>query len=377
MSKKLICMSSAFGYGPVSKLLAVAAVLKPLDYQLVFAGRGPALELASHFPFNEFILWEDENGSHALEKELHSADGIVNVMDARVEALIHPLPIPHFYIDSLFWMWSRLHPRAAQADIYFIQNFPGVYAKVKEWQGLIRNPQIVGPIIDLSGLVRGEPEQLQGLIINFGGLESRSVKDGGEYLYASLLTGLMLPFLEELPLENVIFTGNKRVMALLAQQFSSASGRIQFTHFSHQEFIARLNNAQLLLSSPGLTTTYEAFWLNVPVRFLPPQNYSQTLMLDQYRTDSLVDRSLHWKDVYPEYQIRPGMEVSEAMQSIHSTMDTFSGDLAAQEKARRILGRMIHEPVKPVQCLGQKEFARKMGMPSPEVIAHSITSYLK
>jgi len=370
-------VASSFGYGPVSKLLAVARALGGLGYELSFIGRGPALELASHFPFARVYPWEETNALYEIEKECLNADGVVNVMEPRLEALLHKLPVPHFYIDSLFWMWSRLNPWLAEADIYFIQNFPGVTEKVKEWRVMMRNPQLVGPVVDIPALWQEKSEYSREMLINFGGLESGAANAEDGYIYAGAITRLMLPLLTDLTFESVLFTGNKGVMAFLAQQFSNAGKHIKFIHCSPGEFIARLRKAKLLLSSPGLTTTYEAFLLDIPVRFLPPQNYSQTLMLDHYRQNGLVDVSLHWKDLYPQYQINTGLEVSEAIRAIRSTLNVFLSDRAAQEKAGHILRQIIHEPVKSAQRLRQKEFIREMGRPSPEFIASSIASYLR
>lgn len=56
----------------------------------------------------------------------------------------------------------------------------------------------------------------------------------------------------------------------------------------------------MVLTTPGLTTTYEALVYNIPIRFLPPQNYSQALMLKHYRNTGFADISFDWTDVYNE-----------------------------------------------------------------------------
>jgi hypothetical protein len=377
MTKKLVCIASSFGYGPVSKLLAIAKALQALDYMLIFVGRGVALELATYFPFTKVIPWEESGNSEYIKQELLGADGIVNVLEPHFEVLARQVPIPHFYVDSLFWMWNRLNAWTAQADIYFIQNFPGVKNRVDEWKAMIRNPQIVGPIVDLLDSRLVQPDGIMELLVNFGGFESRSVQDGGEYVYAHVLTRLLLPLLYEARFENILFTGNRDIMIFLNQKFPESARHVQFVHCSHDDFIARLKNAKLLLSSPGLTSTYEAFLLNIPVRFLPPQNYSQSLMLDHYRENGLVDFSLHWEDLYSQYQLGTSLEVSEAIRCIRSTLNIFSGDLVAQEKASQILRRIIDAPISPAHCFRQGEFAKDMGTPSPVFIASSIANYLR
>ncbi len=376
MAKRLVCVASAFGYGPVSTLLAVAKPLKRLGYELVFVGRGLAQEFAAHFPFDRVLTWKDASDQDQIEQELLRANGIVNVSEPRLELVVRQIPIPHFYIDILFWMWSRLNPWTARADIYFIQNFSGVKDKLSEWRANMRNPQIVGPIVDLPESRPSRGQEGSRLIINFGGLESSSLKEGQEFIYAHTLTRLLLPLLDRSRFESILFTGNVSGMANLERQFPEKAGRIQFAHLSHETFVAQLGSAELLLSSPGLTATYEAFLLNAPVRFLPPQNYSQTLMLDYYGQSGLSDYALHWKDLYPGYQIGYGEEVSAALRTIQSTLNTFTSDLEAQQKASQILTKIITEPFSPMQRQRQAKFARVMGQVSPSVIAHSIDAYL-
>jgi hypothetical protein len=377
MAKRLVCVASGYGYGPVSKLLAVAKRLKALGYALCFVGRGPAWELARHFPFDEMLVWEETGDHGSIEQELGLSNGIVNVMEPKFGVLAQRTPLPHFYIDSLFWMWSRLHTWTAKADIYFVQNFPGVQAKMNQWRANIRNPQLVGPIVDVPDDWQGQDKSAT-LVVSFGGLESGSLKADQELVYPHILTSLLLPILNEADFryESIVFTGNEGVMSYLDRQFYTRPDRVQFAHLSHHSFVSLLRSARCILSSPGLTTAYEAFLLRIPVRFLPPQNYSQTLMLDHYIKTGLSDLTLHWRDLYPEYNVDHGLEVSAAVRTISSTINGFAKDLEAQERATEILRRVINEPLAPTHCLRQAAFAKLMGPPSPAIIAGSIDTYL-
>ena len=174
-------MASSFGYGPVSKLLAVAKGLKALSYGLCFVGEGPALELANRFPFDKVYAGDETRHQRGIARELDRSDGIVNVMHPRFEQLARGTSLPHFYIDSLFWMWSRLNPWTAQADIYFIQNFPGVESNVDRWQADMRNPQIVGPIVDISHHLPAGRSETSKLVINYGGMASRRAAEAEDF----------------------------------------------------------------------------------------------------------------------------------------------------------------------------------------------------
>ena len=197
-------------------------------------------------------------------------------------------------------------------------------------------------------------------------------------VYPHTLVSLLLPILDvaDCPYERIVFTGNHKAIGHLNRRFPERPSKVHFVHLPHESFVSLVRSSRHVLTSPGLTTTYEAFLLNVPVRFLPPQNYSQTLMLDYYRQAGLSDVSLHWRDLYPAYDVGHGLEVSTAVRTILSTVNTFAQDPQAQDRATHILRRVMNEPVNPTLCLRQAKFARSMGRPAPEIIARRIDDYL-
>jgi hypothetical protein len=69
--------------------------------------------------------------------------------------------------------------------------------------------------------------------------------------------------------------------------------------FSHDEFLFYLSKSSTLLTIPGLTSAFEAFYLVIPTLFLPPLNYSQFLNLRTFRFLKLSHIGSHWDDYFP------------------------------------------------------------------------------
>lgn len=378
MKKHLICVAAAFGYGPVSKLLTITKYLQILDYELTFIGYGTALELAKSWDFNniyEYNIHEAQSDNEISEK-ISNSDGVINVLEPSFGSIAQKVTTMHFYIDSLFWMWGQLDPRVTLSECYFIQNFPGVNKKITDWSDKIQNPVLVNPIVDIK--YRTSSKCKKKLIINYGGLESQLITVERGLIYPFIITKLLLPVFESIKLnyEEIIFTGNQKVMAYFEHRYSHKFPYIKFLHLEHDKFLETLSIAKLLVTSPGLTTTYEAFHLKVPVRFLPPQNYSQTLMLDFYRKTNLSDISFHWKDIYPDYKVDFNMEESFAINQILSIIEHFDKDFEAQKNASKILRAVITAPLESRLQFNQFKFATSMGIPAPIKIAKEIDKIL-
>jgi len=365
----------------VGKLLAVAKELLALEYQLTFVGTGTALELAKHFPFTQIVECDvgDPVVLAGIRDIVRSGLGVVNVLEPVLGGFLQEEGRTHFYLDSLFWMWPEPDARVTDSSIYFIQRFPGVEQNLTRWSGHLKNPMVVGPIVD-SAVIDwvGRPStRSDRLVVNYAGLESALVGVDRGLVYPYVLTAILMPIIRtQRAFSEVVFTGNQRVMQHLGAQFAGDAPRTRFLHLSHDRFIDLLASSKCLLTSPGLTATYEAFLLGTPVRFLPPQNYSQTLMLDYYRREKLVDLSLHWRDLYEDYGVGTDRQEVEAVKEVLDTVGRFLLDQIAQRRAADVLTRMIASPLPKDLEYKQLQFARSMGPPAARLVAETIQGYV-
>ena len=129
------------------------------------------------------------------------------------------------------------------------------------------------------------------------------------------------------------------VMEYLDQRYGN--DRLSFRHLSHSAFLSLLNKIALLVTSPGLTATYEAFVYGVPIRFLPAQNHSQALMQRKYIKNGFADIPMAWSCFYPQCVITDDMPQELGVKMVMDAIETFSRDSEAQEKADDILTEML------------------------------------
>ncbi|MGI2729925.1 UDP binding domain-containing protein [Bacillus cytotoxicus] len=165
-----------------------------------------------------------------------------------------------------------------------MQNYFDIDQKVNVLKKDINNLIVCDPITSL--LTKDINTELNQIIFNFSGLETPFMKNMDDLLlYPKTIFENAYEALNESKFDRIIVTGNDKVMTYLKKEYGNKF-RGEFKHLSHEEFLIELQNSKMLVSSPGLTATYEAMAYNVPVRFLPPQNYSQALMKSRKYFDS-------------------------------------------------------------------------------------------
>lgn len=336
--KKIICTATSFGYGPVSKLLTICKHLS--NYDLIFVGSGVALELAKHENCFKNIKEIDiltEHGKELFKKEILKADLVLNVLEPESILLAKEGNIPVVYVDSLFWMWDKLPNECIEVDRYIAQSFPGVREKLKNIGAEIKNFDIVGPIIDREYISNEQKEDF--IIVNLSGMESPFVKAGKNLIYPKPIIKLIVTALQNTRSENVIFTGNDKVMKEMTEKYSTTP--FKFKHVSHEEFLKLLSKAKMIITSPGLTTTYEALVYNTPIRFLPPQNYSMALMLELYKEIGFADISISWNDLYENDKTKKDMPEEEGVKRVAKLIEDFSKDIKAQKKVGEVFEKML------------------------------------
>lgn len=345
--KRLVCTATAFGYGPVSKLLTVCKLLA--QHRLEFVGTGVALELARHAQCFSGIYEADpasREGQAVLRDLLAGADLLVNVLEPTALDAAWECRIPCCYIDSLFWMWAGLPSECNDVACYVVQRFPGVSEKQKHFGHQVANLRPVGPIVDRAYLGKESREDL--LLINLSGLESPFARVSDGLLYPEPVVAALVEALRGTPWSNVVVAGNRAVMAQLEQRYGRPG--LAFRHLSHEDFLRLLARSRMLLSSPGLTATYEALVYRTPIRFLPPQNYSQALMLGLHRQSGLADLSLGWNDLYADAAIPPDLPEDEGVRRVLRSIQRFGEDADGQRTAQAIFRNMLSFSLPDSDC---------------------------
>lgn len=331
--KLIVCVACAFGYGPVAKLISICRGL--VGYRLIYVGNGVSLELASHEDiFSELIDIDvytpegEKEFANLLERDIAL---LLTVLEPNVVGTAKVRGIPVCYIDSLFWMWDRFEVKCRGVDAYIAQNYFGVDEKYQKFKKDIKSFYRVGPIIDKSYI---GIQKKNHLMINFSGMDSIMTQKSNKYLYCEPMVEILLDILKKSEWSKVLFTGNREVMDNFRERYKDIP--YEFKHLSHSEFLKNLSEARMILTTPGLTTTYEALIYKTPIRFLPPINYSMLLMLSQYKRKEFSD-DFNWDNIFSDVQIEENLPERLGVELVAKIVRRFNADKNAQKKLTSFL----------------------------------------
>lgn len=286
--KKIVFTAQAFGFGPVSKMLAVAENVR--DVRKIFFGSGVALDLAKLHHFDEIYELTYSDSSKILGL-LNEARLFINLMNFPLSHLAKLARCPYFLIDSLLWFWPRLPEGVREADVYFAQNFfKSVENKINEYG--LTNARLIGPIISESFCRK---EKVAQAVINFGGIENPHVEIGKNSNYPFIMLDVLLPLLKE-NFSQILVTGRKRIMELCREKYGQ-NGNIRFEMLGQKAMVEELYRSEALFTAPGIQTFYDAAD-KLPIFCLLPQNNSNVRNLDALVEAKAIQHCLKWHELY-------------------------------------------------------------------------------
>jgi nucleoside 2-deoxyribosyltransferase len=316
---------TSFGFGPVSKAVAVAEALRLLrpGYRLVFIGSDLAEDYARSCALFDEIIHADVDAEPARAVDyIRGSDALINALN--FDVLLNwsrELP-PHFFLDSLAWMWPSIPDAVTRAQTYFVQDY--LLGANTSGSVLPKNAALVPPIISPAiRAPRAKWESQTGyVLVNFAGCRNPIFppwyyKNYVKQMLAALVDALRVLDQRRLrPINRVVVCGNRELLAATESvDWTGLSFPVERGFFPPREFLLELRRCELLLTSPGLTATLEAIALNVPVRFLLPQNYSQFRIMNYYR--SLGLDNILWKDGFGSERLRdPSIPEEEGVREV-------------------------------------------------------------
>jgi len=308
---------------------------------------------------------EDVKDLKKVEPLFKKADVFVTVMNPVAAHFALKAGTPVVYIDSLFWMWDKVDKEFAGFDKYFVQNFFNSKEALAKYPHL-KNVEFVGPIIDASFKKVEKKEDF--VLVNFGGMESALIQVGKNSNYPFIIGELVIKALEKSK-QKAYICGNDKVLKKLVK--GKKLKNIIIGGKSHEEFLDLLRKTKLLITTPGLTTTFEAFHYGAPAVFLPPENYSQFLNLKIFRQNKVADNSFHWMDIYPGLDIIPGEDEKEGVDKVLGCIKRFENSIADKEKFSNFIDGVLSFKNK-VDSAKQSEYYSSLGENSSKKIADYI-----
>jgi hydroxymethylcytosylglucuronate/cytosylglucuronate synthase len=215
-------------------------------------------------------------------------DAAVVVLDPAMANACTAAGVPTVYVDSLPFLWTRGDLPGFPLDVsaYCAQSCLDLPEESRLVLDEVARLHWVDPIITTSGArtaTRRRAGAGRRVLVSLGGLRSPRITDWAAY--PRLVVPAVLGALRDAGRDEVHVAGN--LPPTLAEEFIAsgpASLKVTIGALEHRQFVDRLDECDVLLTSPGLTTLLEASSRGVPVVALPPQNMSQILNARFHRT---------------------------------------------------------------------------------------------
>ncbi|MFF3552437.1 hydroxymethylcytosylglucuronate/cytosylglucuronate synthase [Streptomyces tsukubensis] len=283
-------VGAEFGWGSSGKLSAVLSALQdrstpPLRFIGMASGLGRSV-LAEHAVDGWYDLPDDPVRTALAVEEIVRSQAVraaLVVLDGAAATALLDHGVPTVFLDSLPFLWSE-GDRAAlplNATVYCAQKSielpPECRAVLADARGLrwveavIARPRTPEPE---RGARRDTGRPYRRALVSLGGLRAPGLIDPEHY--PRLVVPAVLKALTAYGIEEAHIAGN--LPGDLADRLvdsSAAPPRTTAGPLGHGAFLERLDDCDVLLTSPGLTTLLEAGGMGVPTVCLPPQNLSQ------------------------------------------------------------------------------------------------------
>jgi len=351
MSIGFCCTS--FGFGPVSKVVAVAEALRQLrpEYRLRFAGSNIANTFASDSGVFDEVVDVDLDASPEDGLECFADDhAVVNGLNFELLDHWHPGMPPVFFLDSLAWMWQAVPSVLARAHTYCVQDYL-LGASLTE-RVFPENTSLVPPIVSPGVGSARDPGGVEHgyLLASVAGCRNPILPPDFYRDYVRVTVAAVASAVERirrkgtLAIKRVLICGNPDLVRDASSCLPpSGSLEVRCEYLPHPSFLGELRKCEVLLTSPGLTGTLEALALNVPCKFLLPQNYSQLRIIAHYQALGLDTAA--WTGAFDTARLtQVGMPEEEAVREIGTALERYLAG-GSEAMSRAVEASLVSTPV--------------------------------
>jgi hypothetical protein len=290
----VLLVAEPFGFGPAGSLMTLRESVRWRAKTWRYLGPEYTRSIVDGAGLDGCCFYDSARGLAPDEMRRHvsRADVVVCGTDfsAAVAAVDHGKRV--VILDPLFWYWREIPRLPRDRLLWLCVNFPGVRERIES----LPSPERQGLLVVSLGDA-GRPsvkKDLSLLTINLSGWYNPVCTFDG---YSAFVLEALLPVLERICTEQssirrVTLCGNSACLPEIQTALTRRGLRLET--LSHHAMQVQIAQSGLLLTTPGLNATLEAFRHGTCVAWLPPQNDSQLLQLLAYQKADLAECPTDW-----------------------------------------------------------------------------------
>ncbi len=340
--RKVLVYSIPFGSGPTAKALVIAERLRR-QHSVQLATYSHGLDLARRSGSGLSVIDTAGRGIGELKPILDEGlDVLVSVMDLTVARLVKEYSpgTAVVFVDSLLSWRLHEYPDLALGDLdvvdlYIAQYDPGL--DLEQLSSRLRPPgdwlHLVLPLVVPVGPASVE-EHGSGLLLHYGGVSSPVAAARRYMRFIRSTTSVVLDVVRGSC--DVAIASVEDVARVLATSNVQAAGT-RYGCFGYGAFQRAIGRTQLLVTTPGLETTYEGIAAGRPVLLLPPLNSTQLHQVMSFHSAGLscAIPDSAWPDLYQihgariHYADKTGRlcDLADQLATSHAYWDVLAGAL--------------------------------------------------
>jgi hydroxymethylcytosylglucuronate/cytosylglucuronate synthase len=268
-SLTLLVATANFGLGSAGKLASILDEL-PEDVDLVV--HGSELGAGVWSSAANRVVRCVPSSTPVREVLGRDVDIALAILAADTANDLLDIGVPVIYVDSLPFLWTPHDAVPVRATKYLAQQTMALPSTCWPVIRSIERLEWVGAIVPKGFRWTGHSG---GVVVNLGGLTSW-VRRAEDISYpAAVLPSVVDAVRRSCGDVPITITTSADAVASVALTLDSRFVDIRVEALNHEDFLSLACASSLMISSPGLTTIFEAGAFGIPTVVLPPQNLSQ------------------------------------------------------------------------------------------------------
>jgi len=329
--KKILCESNQMCYGSSTVLLSI---IEQLCAETICLAFGVSKEVLQNGKSK--LIEVNNKSSKDVENAIKEInfDSVLVVSNTSNLALYKSLNKKIYFVHIHFFYPNANAELLNLVDILFIQKF---------WNLLQTSSSVkVGPLIKTP---KQNNQKKNLILVNLGGGESRFIQPGVNSYYGQQMLHLIIQLKYLFQEKEVVFCGGMKIIETI--KVCALKNNVKALTLCNDDYLKLLEEAEILISSPGLNAIFEAMYRNIPIVFLPPQNVSQVYQLNEYENAELAIKGLNIT--------LPNNTLTEEEQT-----KEFLKDMALKYAKPSILSQQLNYILAQLQYIKTKEYQNKI-----------------